>query len=41
VELVELGTTLADKLVIAGYIDTSIEDLRQPWSTSLERMLHA
>ena len=41
VELVKLGTTQPDKLVIAGHIDVGIEELRQPWSTSLERMLHA
>ena len=41
VELVKLGTTQPDKLVIAGHIDAGIEELRQPWSTSLERMLHA
>ena len=41
VEVVELGTTEAGKLVIADRIDASIEELRQPWSTSLERLLHA
>jgi phosphoribosylformylglycinamidine (FGAM) synthase-like enzyme len=41
VEVVELGSTLAGKLVIADRIDASIEELREPWSTSLERMLHA
>ena len=41
VELMEIGTTLAGKLVIADRIDASIDELRQPWSTSLERMLHA
>jgi phosphoribosylformylglycinamidine synthase len=41
VEVVEIGTTEAGKLVIADRIDASIEELRQPWSTSLERLLHA
>ena len=41
VEIVEIGTTEAGKLVIADRIDASIEELRQPWSTSLERLLHA
>ena len=41
VEAVVIGTTLAGKLVIDDRIDAGIEELRQPWSTSLERMLHA
>jgi len=41
VEAVDIGTTHAGKLVIADRIDASIDELRQPWSTSLERMLHA
>ena len=41
VDIVEIGTTEGGKLVIADRIDASIEELRQPWSTSLERMLHA
>ena len=40
VELVELGTTQSGMLTIAGLLDATVEELRQPWSTSLERMLH-
>jgi phosphoribosylformylglycinamidine synthase len=41
VELVELGITEADKLVVVGQIDVSIDELRQPWATALENLLHA
>ncbi len=41
VETLVLGTTGGGKLEIAGLIDATIAELREPWANSLERMLHA
>jgi phosphoribosylformylglycinamidine synthase len=40
VEVVEIGTTEAGRFIVEGLIDATIEELREPWSNSLERTLH-
>ena len=41
VEVVDLGVTLKGRVVVDKLIDATIEELHEPWSTSLEKRLHA
>ncbi|MBM3783505.1 MAG: phosphoribosylformylglycinamidine synthase subunit PurL [Acidobacteria bacterium] len=41
VEVAAIGKTQVGRLLIDTKIDATIEELREPWSASLERMLHA
>ena len=41
VEVVDLGVTINGRVVVDKLIDATIEELHEPWSTSLEKRLHA
>jgi phosphoribosylformylglycinamidine synthase len=41
VDAVDLGVTVKGRVVVDKLLDATIEELHEPWSTSLEKRLHA